>query len=468
MPREGQVVDIGLNGVAIMTSTPPPVGAQVDLEIQPKSDLPASSAIFVRGEVVRVARAGERDYLMAVHLRVAPPDAAHYQPHGVDIGELIEVTRRHLHDSGRTAEPVALAEYYLQEARDDSAEERPRKRRRVWLLPLIAFALLASWWYYWGGGGERGGTKRTTTDAADEHARGGFAPPSIQVSELVARAMPAIPDEPSSGAEDASPLSQPLDLVGGAEVSLEPDHAESSPSLFWGGALADAGDWAGAQSAYEDVIASASAPAVERVQGYVGLALALWNQGHADEAGDALREADALEDALPEEWNDAVRALSAAMAADAESVAQHAPRNVADLEPAVSEPVQEGLHLVIDKSNFVLRVVKNGEELRRFPVGLGFAGSTPEGEFVIANMLVDPTWFNRGEAVPPGDARNPLGSRWLGLGRDGTSTSYGIHGTTEPESIGRETSRGCIRMRSRDAEALFVLCSVGTPVTIVP
>ena len=32
---------------------------------------------------------------------------------------------------------------------------------------------------------------------------------------------------------------------------------------------------------------------------------------------------------------------------------------------------------------------------------------------------------------------------------------YGIHGTIEPESVGRNVSMGCIRMYNEDVEQLF-------------
>ena len=57
------------------------------------------------------------------------------------------------------------------------------------------------------------------------------------------------------------------------------------------------------------------------------------------------------------------------------------------------------------------------------------------------------------------DPKNPLGERWIGLtGIEGSAVGqerYGIHGTIEPESIGKNTSMGCIRMRNEDVEFLY-------------
>jgi lipoprotein-anchoring transpeptidase ErfK/SrfK len=70
--------------------------------------------------------------------------------------------------------------------------------------------------------------------------------------------------------------------------------------------------------------------------------------------------------------------------------------------------------------------------------------------------LKDPTWYGPRQVVAPG-ARNPLGTRWIGLSKQG----YGIHGTNQPGSIGRAASHGCIRMRKADVEELFEMVSVG-------
>lgn len=59
---------------------------------------------------------------------------------------------------------------------------------------------------------------------------------------------------------------------------------------------------------------------------------------------------------------------------------------------------------------------------------------------------------------------NPVGSVWIGLNLPG----YGIHGTPEPEKIGRTESLGCFRLANWNAEHLYNLVTVGTPVTVDP
>ena len=59
---------------------------------------------------------------------------------------------------------------------------------------------------------------------------------------------------------------------------------------------------------------------------------------------------------------------------------------------------------------------------------------------------------------------NPAGDNWVGLSLPG----YGIHGTPNPESVGRTESHGCFRLANWNAEFLLKLVSVGTPVVVEP
>ena len=46
-------------------------------------------------------------------------------------------------------------------------------------------------------------------------------------------------------------------------------------------------------------------------------------------------------------------------------------------------------------------------------------------------------------------------------------TLFRIHGTTEPETIGKSVSSGCIRMINQDAIDLFSRVNVGTKVVVL-
>lgn len=103
--------------------------------------------------------------------------------------------------------------------------------------------------------------------------------------------------------------------------------------------------------------------------------------------------------------------------------------------------------------------------IRSFPVGLGENDGTPIANFVVRpnSKLVNPEWRNprTGERFAANDPKNPIGERWIGLdGLDEASrghTGFGVHGTIDPDSIGRSMSMGCIRLGDRDVEIVYEL-----------
>jgi lipoprotein-anchoring transpeptidase ErfK/SrfK len=96
-------------------------------------------------------------------------------------------------------------------------------------------------------------------------------------------------------------------------------------------------------------------------------------------------------------------------------------------------------------------------------VATGINGSTPIGAFKIINKLKNPVWYKAGAVVPSGSPENILGSRWMGISLPG----YGIHGTTEPETIGKHITAGCIRMEEPHIRELYAVLPIGTEVTII-
>jgi hypothetical protein len=101
-----------------------------------------------------------------------------------------------------------------------------------------------------------------------------------------------------------------------------------------------------------------------------------------------------------------------------------------------------------------------------YRVGLGKEQRTPAGSFTILVKQENPTWFFDGRSIPFGDPENVLGTRWMGFDDQPGATGLGIHGTSHPESIGRDESMGCVRMRNAEVEELFTLLPRGTQVTI--
>lgn len=181
-------------------------------------------------------------------------------------------------------------------------------------------------------------------------------------------------------------------------------------------------------------------------------------------------EAQRLAGALPEPWAEILGDLRGAiLAGDARRGSFPSFDNWVGLGPQLSSvPVDAPVVVYVDTTNFTLTVVRDGDAVLQFPVGLGVQGSTPQGVFAIGNKIVEPTWYNGGNPVSAGDQENPLGDRWMGLSDGGDPLVYGIHPTDVPASIGDTLSRGCIRMRPSDARTLYAMIPLGTPVVIGP
>ena len=87
--------------------------------------------------------------------------------------------------------------------------------------------------------------------------------------------------------------------------------------------------------------------------------------------------------------------------------------------------------------------------IKRYPIAIGkILTPTPTGNYMIVNKEEDPG--------------GPYGEMWMGLSKP----HYGIHGTDNPSSIGKEASRGCIRMYNEDVVELSTMVPLGTNVYI--
>ena len=160
-----------------------------------------------------------------------------------------------------------------------------------------------------------------------------------------------------------------------------------------------------------------------------------------------------------------------------------AAEQAAQAEAERGKPSQR--ELVLDRRRRQLVVLDDGLEVRRFSVAVGKPGwETPVGHFQVIELVVEPIWVHpaTGQAIPPG-ADNPLGSRWIGFYRDckplkgfnGNANlktqgcvSAGFHGTPNRASVGRAVSHGCVRLLDEQAQDLFGLVQLGTPVTVLP
>ncbi len=110
-----------------------------------------------------------------------------------------------------------------------------------------------------------------------------------------------------------------------------------------------------------------------------------------------------------------------------------------------------GYHVYVDLDNLLMYVYKDGEPIKTYEVSGGKPNApSPVGTW---RIISKDTW---GEG---------FGGAWLGF--NVPWGKYGIHGTSEPWTIGRSNaSKGCIRMYNSDARELYRMIPYNTPVTI--
>jgi lipoprotein-anchoring transpeptidase ErfK/SrfK len=120
-----------------------------------------------------------------------------------------------------------------------------------------------------------------------------------------------------------------------------------------------------------------------------------------------------------------------------------------------------------------------GRIIAHFPVSIAHnVEKRPVGELHVTVVIPDPNYtfdpevfpespegkeLGRKLIIPPGP-NNPVGVAWIGLDR----TGYGIHGTPDPEKVGRTESHGCFRLANWDARTLLELAWTGLPVIVEP
>jgi lipoprotein-anchoring transpeptidase ErfK/SrfK len=132
----------------------------------------------------------------------------------------------------------------------------------------------------------------------------------------------------------------------------------------------------------------------------------------------------------------------------------------------------QAARIVVDKSDRVLRVYDAADKLvAQFPATMGSkTDPLPLGRWKIVGVSYNPDWqynpaiLKRADKsdpkmrIPPGP-NNPVGVVWIDLSKP----HYGIHGTPEPDKIGRAESNGCIRLTNWDAAQLSLMVKVGVP-----
>ena len=132
--------------------------------------------------------------------------------------------------------------------------------------------------------------------------------------------------------------------------------------------------------------------------------------------------------------------------------------------------------IVVDTGNkFLYYVLPKGQAIR-YGVTVGEDAQAWSGIATVGRKEEWPSWTpTAGEharlgplpAFVTGGPQNPMGARGLYLYSGGNDTQYRIHGTNQPEYIGRAISSGCIRMTNDDVIDLYNRVTVGTIVVVL-
>lgn len=128
--------------------------------------------------------------------------------------------------------------------------------------------------------------------------------------------------------------------------------------------------------------------------------------------------------------------------------------------------------IVIDSRGRQLFFVESSDTALHYPISVGREGFSWTGTETVSRKAEWPDWHppeemrERDPSLPvkmTGGLKNPLGATAIYLGK----TLYRIHGTNDPNSIGRAASSGCFRMLNGHVIDLAARVDVGTPVTVV-
>jgi lipoprotein-anchoring transpeptidase ErfK/SrfK len=139
-------------------------------------------------------------------------------------------------------------------------------------------------------------------------------------------------------------------------------------------------------------------------------------------------------------------------------------------------PLPRVERIEVDKAEKELRAYDAaGKLVAIYPATVGSSDMpTPEGEWEVTSSTKDPVWNydpaklnfgdkSVGKLTIPAGPNNPVGVVWIDLSKD----TYGIHGTPDPEMVGKTASHGCVRLTNWDARALGAAVHKGTKVVFV-
>lgn len=455
--RVGMAVDMSAGGFKISSRYPEPAGIEIQIELQPQPGDQADVVLF-RGRVVHVASLESGEFAMGIKLlqrAPAPTDA-------LSQGLLALAAKGAEADTQDAADPRPYAAARSAQSVStprrvvfSKVEERKRRRKRNRWLPwgslLVLFAVLCALF------------SEAVRDDEERFSTGLFGGNFVSANSKSEQEL----ESDITNLQAATRSSQDFQATGPFEWSPR-DAADAL--LVRAQAALHHGDLDDAANLFQQLEEHPEGRLIHRFASLLGYAETAAARGEYSLARQTVRRALELGAGVPGPWRRVGQELAAEFDQNRSTPLNKGSMDSVILMEALSNENQakEGLRIEVDASEYLLSIVRGDVVLRSFPIGLGFAGRTPIGEFQIANKISEPDWYNRGDVVRSGAPGNPLGSSWMGFGDGRSASSYGIHPTADASSIGMSLSHGCVRMRPDDAATLFRLVPIGTPVGIHP
>ncbi len=139
--------------------------------------------------------------------------------------------------------------------------------------------------------------------------------------------------------------------------------------------------------------------------------------------------------------------------------------------------------IVVDPDDAILHFIESPETAMRYGVSVGAAGFAWDGRARLQFSREWPRWkvpetmIERQPQLEPYSVANggmdpgpdnPMGARALYLFQNGEDTLYRIHGSADPQELGKAVSQGCIRMLNHDVIDLHARSVHGAAVVVLP